>query len=42
MKVFKENNMNIVAEYASEYADGVCQEQLASVLAANPELDGIF
>lgn len=42
MKVFKENNMNIVAEYASEYADGVCQEQLASVLAANPDLDGIF
>ncbi len=42
MEVFKEYNMDIVAEYASEYADGVCQEQLASVLAANPDLEGIF
>lgn len=42
MDVFAEYNMEIVAEYASEYADGVCQEQLASVLAANPDLDGIF
>ncbi len=35
-------NMEVVAEFASEYADGVCQEQLSSVLAANPDLDGIF
>lgn len=42
VNVFNEYNMEIVAEYASEYADGVCQEQLASVLAANPDLDGIF
>lgn len=42
MSVFKEYNMQVVAEFASEYADGVCQEQLASVLAANPDLDGIF
>lgn len=42
MAVFKEYDMNVVAEFASQYADGVCQEQLASVLAANPDLDGIF
>lgn len=42
MSVFEEYGMDIVAEYASEYADGVCQEQLASVLAANPDLEGIF
>ncbi len=42
MKVFEENNMNVVAEFASQYADGICQEQLASVLAANPDLQGIF
>ena len=40
--VFEEHNMDIVAEFASQYADGICQEQLASVLAANPDLDGIF
>ncbi|MCH3917853.1 MAG: sugar ABC transporter substrate-binding protein [Spirochaetia bacterium] len=42
MKVFDEYNMKVVAEYASQYADGICQEQLSSVLAANPDLDGIF
>lgn len=42
MSVFQDSNMNIVSEFASQYADGVCQEQLASVLAANPDLDGIF
>jgi ribose transport system substrate-binding protein len=42
MKVFKEYNMDVVAEFASQYADGVCQEQLSSVLAANPDVDGIF
>lgn len=42
MSVFHDANMNVVSEFASQYADGVCQEQLASVLAANPDLDGIF
>ena len=42
MSVFEASNMNVVSEFASQYADGVCQEQLASVLAANPDLDGIF
>lgn len=42
MEVFEENGMNVVAEFASEYADGVCQEQLSSILAANPDLEGIF
>ena len=42
MAVFEEHNMNVVSEFASEFADGVCQEQLASVLAANPDLEGIF
>lgn len=40
--VFEKYEMEVVAEFASEYADGICQEQLASVLAANPDLDGIF
>ena len=38
MSVFQDSNMNVVSEFASQYADGVCQEQLASVLAANPDL----
>lgn len=42
ISAIEENNMEVVAEYASQYADGVCQEQLASVLAANSDLDGIF
>lgn len=42
MSVFKDYGMNVVSEFASQYADGVCQEQLASVLAANPDLQGIF
>lgn len=42
MKIFKENGVNVVSEFAGEYADGVGQQQIASVLAANPDLDGIF
>lgn len=42
MEVFNEHNMQIVSEYASEYADGVGQEQIASVLAANPDIDGVY
>lgn len=42
MEVFDEHNMNIVSEFASEYADGVGQEQISSVLAANAEIDGVY
>lgn len=42
MDVFNEHNMQIVSEFASEYADGVGQEQIASVLAANPDIDGVY
>lgn len=42
MEIMEEHNMEVVAEFASEYTDGVCQEQLASVLAANPDLEGIL
>lgn len=42
MEVFDENNMNVVSEFASEYADGVGQEQISSVLAANPDIDGVY
>lgn len=42
MKVFDEHKMNVVSEFASEYADGVGQEQIASVLAANDNVDGVY
>lgn len=42
MAVFEANNMNVVSEFASEYADGVGQEQIASVLAANDDVDGVY
>ena len=42
MAVFEENNMNVVSEFASEYADGVGQEQIAGVLAANDDVDGVY
>ncbi len=42
MKVFEEHNMEVVSEFASEYADGVGQEQIASVLAANDNIDGVY
>jgi len=42
MEVFNEHNMNVVSEFASEYADGVGQEQIASVLAAQPDIDGVY
>jgi ribose transport system substrate-binding protein len=41
-KVFDEAGIKIVAEYASEWSDGVGQQQIASVLAANPGLDGLL
>lgn len=42
MEVFDKHNMNVVSEFASEYADGVGQEQIASVLAANSDIDGVY
>lgn len=42
MEVFDEHKMNVVSEFASEYADGVGQEQIASVLAANEDIDGVY
>lgn len=42
MEIFDEHEMNIVSEFASEYADGVGQEQIASVLAANADIDGVY
>ncbi len=42
MAVFEEHNINVVSEFASEYADGVGQEQIASVLAANDDVDGVY
>lgn len=42
MAVFKEHNINVVAEFAGQYADGVGQQQIGSVLAAHPDLDGIY
>jgi ribose transport system substrate-binding protein len=42
MKIFEEKGVDVVAEFAGEYADGVGQEQIGSVLAAHPDLDGIF
>jgi ribose transport system substrate-binding protein len=41
-KVFDEAGIKIVAEFASEWSDGVGQQQIASVLAANPGLDGLL
>jgi ribose transport system substrate-binding protein len=41
-KIFDEAGIRIVAEYASEWNDGVGQQQIASVLAANPGLDGLL
>jgi ribose transport system substrate-binding protein len=41
-KVFDEAGIRIVAEYASEWSDGVGQQQIASVLAANPGLNGLL
>jgi ribose transport system substrate-binding protein len=41
-KIFDEAGIQIVAEYASEWSDGVGQQQIASVLAANPDLDGLL
>lgn len=42
MEIFNEHDMNVVSEFASEYADGVGQEQIASVLAANDDIDGVY
>ncbi|MCA0251296.1 MAG: substrate-binding domain-containing protein [Actinobacteria bacterium] len=42
MAIFAENDMDVVAEFAGEYADGVGQEQLGSVLAAHQDLDGVY
>lgn len=42
MKALKDAGINIVATFAGEWSDGVGQQQLSSVLAANPDLDGIF
>ncbi|MDR1581631.1 MAG: substrate-binding domain-containing protein [Synergistaceae bacterium] len=42
MKIFKDAGINVVAEFAGEWADGVGQQKISSVLAANPDLDGLF
>lgn len=41
-EVFDAHSINVVSEFASEYADGVGQEQIASVLAANDNIDGVY
>ncbi|MDR1505778.1 MAG: substrate-binding domain-containing protein [Treponema sp.] len=40
--VFDAAGIRVAAEYASEWSDGVGQQQIASVLAANPDLDGLL
>lgn len=42
MKIFKDSGVNVVAEFAGEYSDGVGQKKISSILAANHDLDGIF
>lgn len=42
MDIFAKHHIDVVAEFAGEYADGVGQEQIGSVLAAHPDLDGLF
>ncbi|MDR0586360.1 MAG: substrate-binding domain-containing protein [Treponema sp.] len=42
MEVFQKAGIRVVAEFASEWSDGVGQQQIASVLAANPDLDGLL
>lgn len=42
MQVLEDAGIEIVATFAGEWSDGVGQQQLSSVLAANPDLDGIF
>ena len=42
MAVFDEAGIEVVAEFASEWADGVGQQQIGAVLAANPNLDGMM
>ena len=42
MAVFDNNDIQVVAEFAGEWADGKGQTEIASVLAANPALDGLF
>lgn len=41
-KIFADNGIEVVAEFSSEFADGVGQQQLESVLAANPDLNGVY
>jgi ribose transport system substrate-binding protein len=40
--VFNQKGIKIVAEFASEWSDGIGQQQITSVLAANPDIDGIL
>jgi len=42
MEIFKANDIEVVAEFAGEWADGKGQQEIGSVLAANPKLDGLF
>jgi ribose transport system substrate-binding protein len=42
VEVFDKAGIRVVAEFASEWSDGVGQQQLASVLAANPDIDGVL
>jgi ribose transport system substrate-binding protein len=42
MEIFAEAGIEVVAEFAGEWADGVGQREISSVLAANPDLDGLF
>lgn len=42
MKIFEDAGLDVVAQFAGEWSDGVGQQQLSSVLAANPDLQGIF
>jgi ribose transport system substrate-binding protein len=42
VKVFNDAGIRVVAEFESQWSDGVGQQQIASVLAANPGLDGLL
>jgi len=42
MAEFEAAGIEVVAEFASEWADGVGQQQIGAVLAANPQLDGMM
>ncbi len=42
IEIFDANGIEVVAEFSGEFADGAGQQAIASVLAANPDLDGMY